>query len=136
MGANKKIYILALLSCLAGYVWLGYNFFDEEVNHNFTVCIFKNVTGVPCPSCGITRSLVQLVHGNILEAIYVNPLGLLAALFLLIAPCWLLADIFNKKESFMNAFRHGEMLLKKHVVYVPLILLGLLNWYWNIIKDL
>jgi hypothetical protein len=40
-------------------------------------CAFKGVTGVPCPTCGTTRSLIQLSHGNILSALFMNPLAAL-----------------------------------------------------------
>jgi hypothetical protein len=37
-------------------------------------CVFRTVTGIPCPSCGITRSLVHLAHGDIAGSLILNPL--------------------------------------------------------------
>lgn len=37
-------------------------------------CVFRGLTGVPCPTCGATRSVVHLSHGNILPAFAINPL--------------------------------------------------------------
>lgn len=51
-------------------------------------CLFRAFTGIPCPSCGSTRSLVHLAHGDIAGSLVLNPLFSLAmmiALFLFIA---------------------------------------------------
>lgn len=41
----------------------------------FTVCGFKNVTGLPCPGCGLTHSFCALARGNVGEAFEYNLLG-------------------------------------------------------------
>jgi hypothetical protein len=41
-------------------------------------CVFQGLTGVPCPTCGSTRSLVHLSHGDIVSAFSMNPLVTLA----------------------------------------------------------
>ncbi len=33
-------------------------------------CKFKEISGLPCPSCGGTRALSCLLHGQILESLY------------------------------------------------------------------
>ena len=40
-------------------------------------CVFKRLTGLPCPGCGMTRSLIDLAHGNLSGALELHPLGLL-----------------------------------------------------------
>jgi len=40
-------------------------------------CAFKEVTGVPCLTCGMTRSWVHATHGRLGEALVQNPLGTL-----------------------------------------------------------
>jgi len=37
-------------------------------------CVFRGLTGIPCPTCGSTRSVVHLSHGDILSALAMNPL--------------------------------------------------------------
>ncbi len=37
-------------------------------------CVFRTLTGFPCPACGSTRSLVHLAHGDIVHAFVMNPL--------------------------------------------------------------
>lgn len=43
-------------------------------------CPLPDVTGVPCPGCGLTRSSAALLHGSWFEAVRVHPLGLVALL--------------------------------------------------------
>jgi len=37
-------------------------------------CIFKGLTGLPCPTCGSTRSVVHLSHGDVSASLFTNPL--------------------------------------------------------------
>jgi hypothetical protein len=48
-------------------------FFPWEALPSF--CTFRNVTGHPCPGCGMTRAWVFLSHGEVAEAIRMNPFG-------------------------------------------------------------
>ena len=41
------------------------------------LCSFKALTGLPCVSCGMTRSWVYGVHGRFLDAWLMSPLGTL-----------------------------------------------------------
>jgi hypothetical protein len=40
-----------------------------------TVCGFYLVTGYPCPTCGMTRSVMAIAHLNFHRAMQFNPLG-------------------------------------------------------------
>ena len=46
------------------------------------LCLFRNLTGLPCPFCGSTRAVGNIVHGNFIEALYLNPLGYVFLLLL------------------------------------------------------
>jgi hypothetical protein len=52
------------LGCLS---WLG-------LRLPWPVCWFRHTFGVPCPTCGATRSALALAHGNIGLAFHTNPL--------------------------------------------------------------
>ena len=43
-----------------------------------TQCLLKAGTGVPCPTCGLTRVLEALARGDVAAALAINPLALLA----------------------------------------------------------
>jgi len=42
-------------------------------------CLFRKITGLPCPSCGVTRTLLLLGQGEIFQAFSLSPLFTLAA---------------------------------------------------------
>lgn len=45
----------------------------------FSVCFFKTLTGIPCPTCGSTRVFGRLAHLDVAGAFEVNPLTTLLA---------------------------------------------------------
>lgn len=47
-------------------------------------CLFQYFFGIPCPGCGITRSLVFLSHLQLGEAFAVNPAGYAVALAIVV----------------------------------------------------
>ena len=100
------------------------------------VCLFKRVTGIPCFSCGATRSLILLLEGNIKDAFYMNPVGFILAALLLILPVWVVYDLLAGRSSFFNFYRWSEKVLLKKPLLIVACLLVLANWVWNIAKGL
>lgn len=47
-------------------------------------CTFRNLAGIPCPSCGTTRTALALLDFDIGSALAVNPLGTLVAVAFII----------------------------------------------------
>jgi hypothetical protein len=48
--------------------------------HPPLACPLRALTGVPCPLCGMTRSVVAAMHGHLLESLRFNPAGILVVL--------------------------------------------------------
>lgn len=38
-------------------------------------CAFKTITGLPCPTCGLTRTVIALSRGDVERALFLNPLA-------------------------------------------------------------
>lgn len=126
---RNKLYLLLLVACAAGYIWLYYG-------NPAPVCLIKHTTNIPCPSCGSTRSIVSILQGDFWEALNMNPFGFVIAFIMVLAPFWILFDLFTKKETLLNGYKKIESCLKKPAYAIPLIMLVLMNWIWNITKGL
>ena len=48
-------------------------------------CVFRLITGLKCPGCGVTRMCLHLLHGDVLSAFHDN-----GAVFLMLVPGLLL----------------------------------------------
>ncbi len=46
------------------------------------LCLWRNLFGVDCISCGLTRAVCSVVHGDLLRAMHYNPLVLFVLPFL------------------------------------------------------
>lgn len=40
------------------------------------ICMMRSVTGIPCPGCGLLRSMVTAMHGNVAKSWEYHRLGL------------------------------------------------------------
>ena len=132
---RNKLYSLLLIACLAGFIYLFYTFHKSE-NDMFRVCIIKNATGFPCPSCGTTRAVALLLKGQLIESVLVNPFGILVAIIMIIFPIWVLMDVVLKNETFLKVYKKSEDIIRKPWLAIVLLFLVLLNWIWNIYKHL
>lgn len=133
---RNKLYLILFIACLFGYLWLYFNINKNILEtQSIGACIIKSSTGFPCPSCGSTRSIIAILNGNFYNALYLNPLGYLVGLIMILLPFWILVDLINKKSSLFYFYRKIEIILgkKKYAAFAVLIILC--NWIWNIIKD-
>jgi hypothetical protein len=58
-------------------------------------CVFRSLTGVPCPTCGTTRAATAFLDGNLIAAFTANPLAATAGLLFVVgaplAALWAIA---------------------------------------------
>ncbi|MFN4284793.1 MAG: DUF2752 domain-containing protein [Lacibacter sp.] len=131
---TKRFYGIFVLLLVSGYSWLLWAYSGNHTGA--TLCLFKNTTGLPCPSCGTTRALTLLLQGNVIGALEMNPLAVPAFLFLSITPFWLFADAILKKHSFFQFYTHTETIFQnRRVAIIALCVVGFI-WSWNIWKGL
>ena len=89
----------------------------------FTVCYLKAFTGIPCPTCGSTRAVACLAHGDLPGAFAMNPLVTAALLALL---PWALADLALLTRG--RALDLSVSLRAGRVIRVAVVLAILANW--------
>ena len=82
---SKKLAVFGLVGLFA--VFLASVLFRPPAGEYLTVCGFKNLTGLPCPGCGLTHSFCALGKGQVTDAFGFNLLG--PPLFLVLVLIWI-----------------------------------------------
>jgi hypothetical protein len=132
--ARNRLYLILALACLAGYSWLFFALHHQ--GNPFTLCFIKAITGIPCPSCGTTRSIICLARGDVYGAVKMNPLGLVSAAIMLLVPLGLLYDLIFGKSLVLRAFNWAIETVRRKWTAIILIALVAANWIWNICKHI
>lgn len=83
--SSKKLALLVLAGL--SVVFLVSAILKPSTGEYFTVCGFKNFTGLPCPGCGLTHSFCALAKGHLSDAFSFNLLG--PPLFLILFFAWI-----------------------------------------------
>src|SRR6476661_2197788 len=68
---------LGLSVCCVGAAVLGGLSGADVAHPGAPGCLLRAVTGIPCPFCGLTHSMMALGQGNLAAAVAQNPLVLL-----------------------------------------------------------
>jgi hypothetical protein len=92
---------------------------DNQLKNDQSLCPIKILTGFPCPSCGITKSIVSFYKGNLIESIEYHVLGSITVVFCFLIIGLLSFEIGTKKEYF------NTYLYSKKVAYGLAIFIGL-----------
>ncbi len=133
--SKNRLYAIVLIACLSGFIYLIYSFQGFKTT-DATVCLIKNFSGFPCPSCGTTRAVVLIFKGDFWASLQMNPFGILVSAIMTLAPFWILSDMILKKETFLVFYKNAEAFIRKKGIAITLIILVILNWMWTIYKDL
>ena len=124
-GGGKTGEIIRLL-VLSVVIFLSISippFYKSE----FSICPCKNIFGIPCPFCGMTRSFLFLGHGEIRQACRLNPLG--PAVFLLVVVFWSYhAYIITARKEVMVLLSKNE---KRFTIAVSAVLI-IAAWGYNL----
>ena len=64
-----KVLILVLLGL--SIIFLFIKKFGEITG---SICLIRGLTGVPCPSCGMSRAIISVINGDIINAFKFHPL--------------------------------------------------------------
>lgn len=64
-----RIFILVLLGLSIIFL-----FIKKFAKITGSICLIRGVTGVPCPSCGMSRAIIAFINGDIINAFKFHPL--------------------------------------------------------------
>lgn len=123
----RKFAAIACLTALA-IVWVAAG--DSLPVH--PVCLFRALTGIPCPGCGGTRVARLLLKGEFLQSVLLNPLAVFVCLCIPLLLILLFVDCVRKTD------RVKRLLCRtwKPLPTVIVLVLILANWIWNILKGI
>jgi hypothetical protein len=89
-------------------------------------CNFRVLTGLPCPSCGMTTSFALLVRGDLANSLRANAVGTLLALFCLVVIPWGLVSAYLGRTVFIVS-------LERTVMWIVAGFMGLMLLRWAIV---
>ena len=95
-------------------------YLSRQTGVEVVLCPFRLLTGLPCPTCGLTRGALALLAGKPLRAWTFNPL-----LFTAIA-IWLL--LLLVRVAFGRAVRLDLPRRQRRTAWVALVVLIAVNW--------
>ena len=84
----------------------------------FIGCPIRLITGIPCPSCGITRAYISLLNGDLPKAFYYHPLFFLLPKALVLVILLLL----NEKK------RSGKFTRPLNIISISLLSIYMLTY--------
>jgi hypothetical protein len=90
-------------------------------------CVFHEITGLPCLTCGMTRCAIQFFHGHFLAALKWNPLVFTALCSVMAFDLYAFATLTTRAPRLRISFSAQR---PKTFMRVSVILAFVLNWIY------
>ena len=116
----KSFALLFLIPCSLAITYILSLIYFAQSIIKLPDCLVKQLTGIPCPSCGSTRAVMSLMRFHFWESVLYNPLPLLLLCFLF--ALWLNAAI--------NVFKRNVDKKLSHIFlwYYSILIVVLVFW--------
>jgi hypothetical protein len=97
-------------------------------------CLFKQLFGIPCPTCGMTRSVLLTLHGHIGQAWTLNPAGTLMVFgTILFGAAMFLLMFYQQTQTPISVERVERKIRHGALTYAALLIVVLLgHWFYEI----
>lgn len=119
--AWRIVAAVGILSVIGFFAWLPKN---SPIGLPGSVCLFREVTGLPCALCGGTRAAKAALHGDFHRALHINAIAL-PALALLI----LIALIIIIEASLGRALLNWRVFFVRYRIIFPIGLALIILWW-------
>jgi len=125
-----ETWVTALLKCCALSAFVGYAFWNGFwlVHGRLPLSIWTALTGLPCPSSGMTRSLHALLIGNYANCILYNPFTIPFLLLLGYSVYRLLIAWKSKSDLLLPPFLSCLWLISIAAAWILKFLIGRAYW--------
>ena len=90
------------------------------------LCVFHQLTGLPCLTCGMTRCGIEFFHGHLLAALKWNPLVFAVLRGVIAVDLYALAAIAFRGPRLRILFRQSEKKYARGLLVAALAL----NWFY------
>lgn len=71
---TKKIKFIKVLSLIVLGISIIFLLMKKFSSITGSICLIRGVIGVPCPSCGMSRAITEVINGDIIKAFKFHPL--------------------------------------------------------------
>lgn len=106
--------------------------FMDDVTFRLPGCTFHEITGMPCPFCGITRSMILVSRGDIAGGFRSHPLGpvvLMVSIFIVLASPFALM----RKSQDEETISHRKMNFSRILTYAVFVVI-VLAWIISLLR--
>jgi hypothetical protein len=130
---SRKFYELQVGLAYMAIGFLGWSlaYFVPNLDNMMPLCLFRSMTGIPCPACGATHSGILLSRFYWVEAMSANPLFFSLYMALVIWGFNSVIGLVFGRNLFLNF-----SLLEKAWIRRGMIGIILINWIFMIIRAL
>ena len=115
---------VSVLSVSAAVLWLA-------LGLPWPVCVFHQLIGLPCVTCGMTRCTIQFFHGHFVAALKWNPLVFTALCGVMAFVLYAFATLATRGPRLRISFSTRRA---KTFARVSIILAFALNWIYLLLQ--
>ncbi len=111
--------------------FLGLLFLSVMPSNGFGIsaCLFKSIFDIPCPACGLTRSMSSFLNFDLTLSLIYHPLGIMVLFYLIVTlftnqPDYLMSKYGNKSKTLLILFSFRFIAILFIIIwFIKLILL-------------
>jgi len=111
--------------------FLGLLFLILMPSNGFDIyaCIFNSVFDIPCPACGLTRSMSSLLKFNVFQGFTFHPLGFIVLIYLIVTL------ITNQPDYLKSKFTNNSKVIMIVFSFRFIGFLFLITWFIRLILE-
>lgn len=125
-GNARRVRSMLLALCCSPLV--GAYFYNQNYRVSFIGCPLRHWTGIPCPTCGMTRSFMAIVRGDLSQAVAEHLFGPVLFTGFLIATVHMALEVVTGRQlgaCYISIFKRRKIQVLCLVMFFSYYLLRL-----------